>query len=198
MQTDLIVAVYKENLNWLKSRENPFETIYAYGKFHREDYKFVEYLPNIGRESHTYIWHILKNYEKIESDYLMFLQGMPLAHIQAKIDSIGYSIFNNKYNLIHLFYPLGNCVLCDGRSQPFSPEDCKLYLFWDELFGYDMPENFIANHGAQMIVHKSLILNRSKKFWEKALELHYSYDIAPWAFEILWNNIFDPRCVSIN
>jgi len=197
MKTDLVVAVYNENLAWLRNRKFDNEKVFAYAKFERFDFDFVEKLPNIGRESHTYIWHILKNYEKIESDYTLFLQGDPFVHISSKMDSVSNCIFNNNYDLKHLFYPLGGAVICDAMGKPFSNWDCKIYRIWDELFCYDMPQYFVANYGAQQIVHNSLIAHRSKKFWEKALDLHYEYEsAAPWAFEILWNYVFDPRFIS--
>jgi len=197
MKTDLIVAVYRESLNWLRERKFDNEKIYAYNKLPRDDYNFIESLPNVGRESHTFIWHILKNYDKINSDYLMFLQGCPFIHFSGKRDNMSYVIFNHNYNLVHLYYPLGNVVECDAIGQPYSPWDPGVYLIWDKLFGWDLPQSFFAVNGAQQIVHKSLIHNRSKKFWEIALEMHYEYEDAPWAFEILWSYIFDFRYKSM-
>jgi hypothetical protein len=196
LKIDVIVSVYDEEITWLQKRNYTNEQIFAYKKFERFDYDFIASLENIGRESHTYIWHILNNYEKLSSDYSMFLQGDPYPHLNCNPDSIEWLIFKNKFQYKHLYYPLGELATCNSLGRPFSKWNCELYTIWDRLFSEDMPNKFIANFGAQQVVHKSLILNRSKCFWEQALSLHYEKDNAPWAFEILWFYIFDPRFVS--
>ncbi len=196
MIKDLVVAVYQEEITWLKKRKFANERIFAYKKFERFDFDYVELLPNIGRESHTYIWHILKNYNTNFSDYTIFLQGDPFTHLLQKTDSVPHMIFENSYDLSHLYYPMGELILCNETGQPLSKWHCPLCTVWDKLFEQDMPHKFIANFGAQHAVHKSILLSRSKKFWEKAQELHFEFEYAPWAYEILWYYIFDPRFKS--
>jgi len=197
MSYDLVVAVYKEELSWLKQRNYPDETIYAYRKFERFDYDFEDNLPNIGRESHTFIYHFLKYYNNFTSDYLMLLQGNPHYHLPKEFDNPATKIFYKKSEATCLHYPLGKLRVCNSLGRPFSHWDCELYTFWHELFGVEMPIEFVAIFGAQQIVHKDLITLRSKKFWEKALALHTQEAHAPWAFEILWSYIFDPRIKGI-
>ncbi len=193
---DIVVSVYDEEITWLKQRNFSNEKIFAYKKFERFDYDFVTLLPNVGRESHTYIWHMLNNYNSTNSDYTVFLQGDPFPHLINKTDSIPYRIFNNSYNFTHHYYPLGELVVCDGFGRPLSKWECELYRIWDELFAADMPLYFIANFGAQHVVHNSVWKSRSKKFWQRALELHYELDHTPWAFEIIWSYVLDPRFIA--
>ena len=61
MNKDLVVAIYQEEITWLKQRNFSNERVFAYKKFERFDYDYVELLPNVGRESNTYIHHILKH-----------------------------------------------------------------------------------------------------------------------------------------
>jgi hypothetical protein len=196
LTTDLVISVYNEEITWLLKRNFSNENIFAYNKFERFDYNFAEKLPNVGRESHTYIWHIIKNYDDIKSDYTMFLQGDPYPHLNTDEDKIEWKIFHNELVFKNLYYPLGELVACDSLGKPFSKWECEVFSLWNALFDSEIPTQFIANFGAQQVVHKSLILNRSKKFWELALNLHYVFDNAPWAFEILWFYIFDPIFVS--
>lgn len=194
---DVVVSVYKENIYWLKHRNYYNERIYAYKKFERFDYDYIELLPNIGRESHTFIHHFLKHYNFLNSDYLMLLQGNPYPHLTRGKDVPSYLIFKNEIKPEHNYYHLGDIALCNSFGRPFSGWDCELYRIWDALFGSQMPVQFIATYGAQQIVHKDLITMRSRKFWEKAYELHYEYDYTAWAFELLWYYIFNPNYKSL-
>lgn len=191
MKKDLIISVYNEEISWLKKRNYSNEQIFAYKKFERFDYDYVELLPNVGRESHTYIHHIVKNYNKLESDYLMLLQGDPFPHIDNDKENVAFGLFNNEIQPFHKHYPLTPIQLCNTYGRPLSRWNCEMYTIWDELFGQDMPKFFIANYGAQHLVHKNIIKGRSLKFWEKALELHFTMENVPWKFEIIWNSIFD-------
>ena len=69
---DIVIAKYKEDVSW----SNQFKTsrVIIYDKS-GEDNGFVN-LPNFGRESHTYLTHIINNYDNLP-DYTCFLQGNP-------------------------------------------------------------------------------------------------------------------------
>jgi hypothetical protein len=71
---EIVVARYNENINWL----SPFKsitTIYNKG-FYNSDLNLYQVinLPNFGRESHTYLYHIINNYDNL-ADYTIFFQG---------------------------------------------------------------------------------------------------------------------------
>ena len=163
----------------------PFQSIKA---FIGDRYGEIGKLPDIH--------HILKHYDSEKSDYTIFLQGDPFPHLYAEKDSVANMIFDNSYELTHLYYPLGEIIVCDQLGRPLSKWKCELYSLWDRLFEQDMPYQFIANYGAQHDVHKSILQSRSKRFWERAQELHFEFNHTPWAYEILWYYIFDPRFKS--
>jgi hypothetical protein len=80
MKTEIVVARYNENLDWLKKIKKSKDlkiTVYNKGK----DDINIPYikLPNIGRESHTYLYHIINNYDNL-SDQTIFCQGDPIFH----------------------------------------------------------------------------------------------------------------------
>ena len=61
---DLVVARYNEDVNWLKKVPKNINIIlYNKGKDDIQ-FKFIK-LDNIGRESHTYLYHIINNYDKL-------------------------------------------------------------------------------------------------------------------------------------
>jgi hypothetical protein len=77
----IVVSRYNEDITWLL----PFKEItiiYNKGDNHNLLNKFTTIqLENVGRESHTYLYHIIKNYDNL-ADKTIFFQG--------KIDEIKY------------------------------------------------------------------------------------------------------------
>jgi hypothetical protein len=65
----LIVAKFREDISWLNNISG--YKIYLYDKL-------VD-LPNIGREAHTYVHHIITNYSDL-SDINVFTQANPFFH----------------------------------------------------------------------------------------------------------------------
>jgi hypothetical protein len=72
---DLIIARYKEDLSWIKS---DYDNIFIYNKgetnFNLDKKHETINLNNIGRESHTYLYHIIQNYENL-NNVNIFCQG---------------------------------------------------------------------------------------------------------------------------
>lgn len=78
MSVELVVARFNENLNWLRKVPKNFKiTIYNKGS-NNIPYKFIK-IPNVGRESNTYLHHIIKNYNNL-SKTTIFVQGDPFDH----------------------------------------------------------------------------------------------------------------------
>ena len=75
MVCELVIARYNEDISWLKHIKNKKITVYNKGK---DNVNGIQ-LPNIGRESHTYLTHIINNYDKL-SDMTIFCQGDPFFH----------------------------------------------------------------------------------------------------------------------
>lgn len=67
---ELVIAKYQEDVSWADSL-NPLikKTIYDKG-----DSKSDNALPNVGRESHTYLHHIITQYDNL-ADLTIFSQG---------------------------------------------------------------------------------------------------------------------------
>jgi hypothetical protein len=77
---EIVVARYNENLEWLKTEPfNKYDTI-IYNKGTNENFakpanvKRVVPLKNVGKCDHTYLYHIIKNYNNL-ADITAFLPG---------------------------------------------------------------------------------------------------------------------------
>ena len=72
MDTQIVVARYNENINWLI----PFKDIaLIYNKGNNNidaNYFNIINLKNVGRESHTYLYHIVNNYDNLAKNTIFF------------------------------------------------------------------------------------------------------------------------------
>ncbi|MCX5679683.1 MAG: DUF3431 domain-containing protein [Candidatus Omnitrophica bacterium] len=76
---ELVVARYNEDIAWVA--QSPMPTI-VYNKGNELDSAFgAKYvkMENFGREGHTYLYHILKNWDNL-ADITIFTQGDPIKH----------------------------------------------------------------------------------------------------------------------
>ena len=82
-EREMVVAHYDEPIDWMFQTDIP---VWLYNK--GRDFPLgllsrpntqVQKLPNVGRESHTYLTHIVNNYDRL-ADLTFFVQGEPLVH----------------------------------------------------------------------------------------------------------------------
>lgn len=196
MTTDIVIAWYNEDINWINTDENIKNNSKVYCKNNENRIKpyGIEYikLPNVGRESHTYILHIIEHYDNL-ADTTFFLQGKCTDHCANYLELIKEN-FNNR---TPGFTPLGhwklllskdfNCKYWDEKGRKLTE---KIY---HELFGDNLPATDIAfTAGALFFVSKDAIKRRSIEFWRKCLS-YVDYHICPdegYVLERLWNVIF--------
>ena len=179
---EAVIAKYKEDISWLKDLKCKY-VVYDKSKD----------IPNIGREAETYLRYIIERYDSLP-EYVLFLQGYPFDHLH-----IGTINYLNK--LINTPYP-PNCVVPLHKMHSFwTDRQVNPYKSFSALFDAEPPPLFWHVTGAQYLVHKSCILNRSKKFYETIRQvLVDTYDliespknslVCPWALEALWPCIFN-------
>ena len=77
---EVVVSHYNEDLEWLNHYANHCH-IYHKGEEMIPRYNFHrwENLPNVGRESHTYLYHIIRNYDHL-ANVSVFIQGSVKDH----------------------------------------------------------------------------------------------------------------------
>lgn len=87
MKYEIVIACFREDLAWIESIPSDIKiTIYRKDPDHNpyqnlnKKIEFEEFfLPNIGRETDTYLHHIINNYNNL-NDYIIFTQGDPFVH----------------------------------------------------------------------------------------------------------------------
>ena len=74
-QIEIIIAAFNEDLTWTKMYAN-ITTVYLKGDKNKVPTFLprIYQLPNLGRETYTYLYHIVHNYDRL-SDLTVFTQG---------------------------------------------------------------------------------------------------------------------------
>lgn len=165
MNFDIVVAHYKENLDWIgELNHDLIRNIFVYTKSDlKPEFKNQKvchsYLTNVGRESHTYIWHCVNRWDEISSgepDFIFFVQGGPHGmhskNILEWIDLISEEKLDYTRNF-RISSPMeflsnGRCRHWAGETKPAScnvVEWCEKHvrtgpkpsfpIFWNACFG---------------------------------------------------------------
>jgi len=111
----IVVAHYNEDLSWLNDVKE-LCTIYSKGGAKYARSRTYSALPNIGREGHTYLHHIVEHYNSLP-DVTIFLQGNIDDHVTIDINEI---------------------VEISRKAQPgdvatFSFRELELFDLWDGI-----------------------------------------------------------------
>ncbi|RYF61410.1 MAG: DUF3431 domain-containing protein, partial [Cytophagaceae bacterium] len=76
---ELVVAHYTENLNWLRNLPaGVHKTVYTKSPEPVTEHQTL-LLPNVGREAHTYLHHLVSRYDSL-AEWTVFCQGKPFDH----------------------------------------------------------------------------------------------------------------------
>ena len=187
MKKELIVAKYKEDISWINQITDTYDNIYIYDKslpsqyfnnnvspYENKKISLIS-LPNIGRESHTYLHHIINNYDNL-SDIITFSQGNPFDHCRDFIDRVR-NIDKEVQDPKQYSAYYGRSSYCDGNGQGpetgiFSGKPNPLADIFNILFPNTVvPEKFIFCFGALFSISKELILQHNKEFYIKIINI---------------------------
>ena len=180
----IIIARYQEDVSWIEklSKNNSSFFIRLYNKGDLLEKKpgiYVQNLPNTGRETDTFLRHIIDNYSYI-FEVNAFLQGNPFYHdeeVLAKLDKPTGSL-----------EALGSILVSDWHGGPHHP-GLSVKETYKRIFGREK-DTFEFSAGAQWIVPKENIINKSITFWRKLYDIFLDTPHGPWVFERLWQDIF--------
>lgn len=220
---EVVIARYNEDVSWVyKEFKNKKVTIYNKGNddinILSSDNITIIKLPNTGRESHTYLYHIVNNYDNLE-DMVVFLQGNPFDHgssaeelinglhgktlnkiifscsIIAVPNKLSYQSFVNKPHYEDSFYNISLKDLKTTKWRDVNPS--KEYSNTEEFrqkCGINIPKSdqFFISYGANFAVLKKDIIAKPKKFYKKLLNIvaHSKSPIEGHYFERLWDLVF--------
>jgi hypothetical protein len=211
----IVVSKYNEDINWVK--DLPYNTI-VYDKYVNQyypqnpnvTYKTLRNKP-LGREAHTYFYHIVNNYENI-ADLTVFLQGDPWSHCEnlleylklepsettpiSSINRIGYEKWAMSRG--HKMEELPRIM---ERLKPLNHQlfvaNCGSTEFyrWNFIFeGYPPPNSLVYAYGAQYIVPKRRILQHPITFYKRLLNAisdeRNAYEIDAWGMEKMFFYLF--------
>ena len=192
---ELVVAHYQENLNWLRRVPATIrKTVYSKSET-LSTIPNVSSLPNVGREAHTYLHHLVDRYDSL-ADYTIFCQGKPFDHAYDFHHSLRIFAAGDLPNAP--FQWLGHIIdtdTPDGRlfrewSKNETGEGLDLAGFHRQLFGTGGPSECSFFLGAQFVVTRELVQRQPLGFYQKALELSLNYPNAAHCYERMWDRIF--------
>lgn len=203
---EVVVARFREDASWVHGLGLPCVV------YDKSGLPGPHALPNIGRESHTYLSHIVGRYPDF-SEYTAFLQADPFKHMGqgAGPQALGARIEQNM-RLNVKFTGFAHFKLkCDRLGRPHGmaePEKKGLWKGWGKdipvgevygkLFAGEVPETFLVTAPAGMFfVARERILARPKAFYELALKLvaddPEDERNTGHAFERLWQVVFNGK-----
>ena len=214
--TEIVIARYNESLSWLL--EFPFNqfTYIVYNKginqnFEKKNVSKIIDLPNVGRCDHTYLYHIVTNYDKL-APITVFFPGSINSMINKKTKSI--KILNNilRYNtaiFLGTYLPnvkqtfhnftLDNWNCSDPTNSSLNPEN-KLcpsiirpfgkwfqYHFGDIIVKYYCTQGILSIHKLDIIKHP---ISRFQNLLA-GVERHSNPEVGHY-IERAWAAIFHP------
>lgn len=196
----VVIAKYKERTQWVKKVFSAVPFI-IYDKY---DKSSSHYLPNIplfpvhafegvkhqktptGRESHTYLYHIIKNYDSL-ADMTIFLQGHPVEIHSNALCSLKV-LFKKDFhqiNFLPLNFPL---IICDKKASPLH-RGLPLERVFKRLFQGECPDFFAYSWGAMFCVSKEFIHKKPLNFYKEMMQIVYEEPLSGYVYERLWPTI---------
>lgn len=188
---EIVVAHYNEDLSWLNDFKDMC-VVYSKGGETRAPKTFpFTPLPNIGREGHTYLHHIVEHYHDL-SEVVVFVQGDIEDHVIISTPEI--------MNMCRKTQP--------GEVTTFSFRELELFDLWDgipwhlypswkrwssiprvdaaktpgeywrQFFKEEHPESVGFQPGAIFAVHRDTIRRHPRELYREMLETLFLGDMA--------------------
>jgi len=213
MKNHFVISRYNENLDWVVNIDYNIYDVFIYNKGNKltnsYNCKIIE-LDNIGRESHTYLFHIINNYYKLP-EKIIFTQGYPFDHVQPSfINDVNNFIYNR--NNFHYFSKdilsikyvkesdnfIETGILNGNMWKNFHQLNSPIKKVMEKLFqNFDYKKlDILFGTGAIYGLNTKLILKHDQQFYLNCIEiLNNSLNIVNpeegHIFERLWFYIFN-------
>ncbi len=200
---EVVVARHREDVSWTAEIGYPV-TVYD-----KSGAPGPLALPNIGRETHTYLTHIARRYDDL-AGYTVFIQAAPFEHMapgatpaslaaciarnaRLGVKFTGFASFKLKCDRLGRPHQMGDPALHGQR--PGFGKDIPVGAVYERLFARPAPASFLVPAPAGMLfVARERILARPLAFYRQALELVTAdpddAGNTGHAFERLWQVIF--------
>jgi hypothetical protein len=205
MSYKIVVARCRENIQWLQSE---YENCVIYNKGYPLHMDNEHFLPNMGRESDTYLHYIITNYHQLP-DAVVFTQARIADH-KGK-DDVNYllnlkneALLYSKSQTVHVHHDYGRCTSFDGTwnlredgyflRDNYKNNNPVVFIDWfKEHIQPEYPDPILIYGSAIFAVRKELILQHPLEYYEKLrLEVNHHINPAEGHFvERAWYYIFD-------
>jgi len=204
----IVVARYREDLDWLDRTETKHYNVYIYNKGRPLEYTYPNYnyieLPNVGVCDHTYLYHIIEHYDSLE-DVTIFLPASCTLKVKTKWKE---NVFLN-YNRYHSYFPnvkihnhlysytLDDYKISDPRNRHNMLEKLSIcnirpYGKWYEQNIKAKFNNNIVNYGGIFSLSRVSIRRYPKSLYQNLIS-YLDKDRLPEAahyMERTWYNLF--------
>lgn len=197
----LVIARYNEDVDWLSQFQGQHD-VFLYNKgpsLSEQFYNTVELL-NYGRESHSYLKHIIDFYEELPP-WTIFSQANPFDHCANFADILRASdisqmralnLLNGAENPLNSghFVSFGHYWLFDLHKFKEPWENRTKAIEWFRRW-WLFPDKLPNTEGAIFAVSSAGLRLRSKSFYQDLLDLHRETYLLPWVLEYLWPTLFE-------
>lgn len=197
---EVVIARWREDLAWTHNLP-PGIRLTVYDKSGEPQDAGIP-LPNIGREAHTYLHHLVTRYDSL-AELTLFCQGKPFDHapdlhkvvrrLAAGEETVG--AFRWLGFLIDTDDARGRRLFVRWSKNPEGRE-LALDVLYRVLFECEPPEAFTFHGGAQFLATRDCLLRRPRSFYEKALRLSGEIPDAAHGFERIWDRVFGVQGVD--
>ena len=206
-RSEIVAALYNENIDWLLPISHK-TTVYAKSPARAARREFSAWipLPNVGRESHTYLYHIASNYHSL-AEVTVFTQGNIEDHVPkgtnllVEIDDLYREALVHGFSELNFSGPnsfdgerIRHCCkwldeLKEGQlsAAPESPRQ-----FYETFLGKPMPKEVWYYHNGVFAVRRDHIQHRPREFYqrlEQRLARHVNPDEGHY-MERFWRSVF--------
>ena len=197
---ELVVARYTEELNWLRNIPTSVRPTVYDKSGGAVLYPNAVPLPNVGREAHTYLHHLVSRYDSLP-EWTVFCQGKPFDHafdFHHRLRAMAADP-----TVVPPFQWLGHIIdTDDGAGRLFTTwsknddgRGLDLAGFHRALFGHDgastrQPDRYPFVLGAQFVVHRDVVRQQPISFYEHALNLSVTFPDAAHCYERTWDRVF--------
>jgi hypothetical protein len=206
-KVQIVVARYNEDISWLLPYKD-ITVIYNKGEFNQLLNHFnIINLKNYGRESHTYLYHIINNYENL-TEKIIFFQGKISDHKILEIeDYFKNNDFIGKFSELNIDTLKNNIEHYGKWKKDYKNGNMKLssytpYDWLTKIIGVDLDNNLDISKvvwGANFSLSRNLILNKPKIFYENILR-YIDFHVNPEeghflerTWYLIFNNNFIPK-----
>ena len=189
---EFVISHYKENMDWLAPVANHCHIYHKGGEvIPHFEYRQWQTLPNVGRESHTYLQHII-NYL---ADITVFLQGQLVKNGNAYKNISDYITLAQKNQFTcshhHRNYRMWGIIKPSHWKHSIIANN-TFAKFWQKTFEYPHPPSIELCFGGCFSVTRRLIQQYPITFYKNLIPYvsHSSDPLEDHYFKRLWLSIF--------